>query len=126
MLTSSLHHSILHIPVKIDTHVIGRLRSGRVVLYAVDGRIVMCFCIIRWRRVRSLLLAPPDDHHAGGVGGRQETLVAVEADVEHRAAVTLQLVHDRLRVSLHVEEVNAGVLAAGHSEGGGDIRKLRR
>ncbi|KAF3861005.1 hypothetical protein F7725_001260, partial [Dissostichus mawsoni] len=64
-------------------------------MYAVDGRIV--FCIIRWRRVRSLLLTPPDDHHAGGVGGRQQTLVAVEADVEHRAAVTLQLVHDRLR-----------------------------
>lgn len=62
----------------------------------------------------SLLLSPPNDDHAGGVGGRQQALVAVEADVQHRPAVTLQLVDDGLGVALHVEEVDAGVLAAGH------------
>lgn len=62
----------------------------------------------------SLLLSPPHDDHAGGVGRRQQALVAVEADVQHGAAVTLQLVDDGLGVALHVEEVDAGVLAAGH------------
>jgi len=66
---------------------------------------------------QSLLLPPPDDDHAGGVGGGQQTLVAVEADVQHGAPVTLQLVHDRLGVALDVEEVDAGVLAAGHCAG---------
>lgn len=60
------------------------------------------------------MLPPPDDDHAGGVGGRQQTLVAVEADVQHGAAVALQLVHYGLGVALHVEEVDAGVLAARH------------
>lgn len=68
----------------------------------------------RRRRGGSLLLSPPHDDHAGGVGRRQQALVAVEADVQHGAAVTLQLVDDGLGVALHVEEVDAGVLAAGH------------
>lgn len=62
----------------------------------------------------SFLLSPPDDDHAGGVGGRQQTLVTVEARVQHRAAVTLQLVDDGLGVAFDVEEVDATVLAAGH------------
>ena len=66
------------------------------------------------RAARSLLFPPPDDDHAGGVGRRQQALVAVEADVQHRAAVPLQLVHDGLGVALHVEEVHTGVLAARH------------
>lgn len=61
-----------------------------------------------------LLLASPDDDHAGGIGGGQQALVTVEADVEHGAAVALQLVYDGLSVALHVKEVNARVLAAGH------------
>lgn len=70
----------------------------------------------------SLLLSPPDDDHAGGIGRCQQALVAVEADVQHGAAVTLQLVHDGLGVPLHVEEVHTAVLAASHcwrKEGGG-------
>lgn len=71
---------------------------------------------------RSLLLPPPDDDHARGVGGRQQTLVAVEADIQHRPPVTLQLVHYGLGVPLHVEEVDAAVLAASHCVRGEEIR----
>lgn len=61
-----------------------------------------------------LLLPPPDDDHARGVSGGQQTLVAVETDVEHGAAMALQLVDDGLGVAFHVKEVHAGVLAACH------------
>lgn len=68
--------------------------------------------------VGSLLLPPPNDDHAGGIGRCQQALVTVEADVQHWSPVTLQLVYNGLGVPLHVEEVDAGVLAASHCEEG--------
>lgn len=70
----------------------------------------LCCCLLSFL----LLLASPDDDHAGGVGGGKQRLVAVEADVQHRATVALQLVDDGLGVTLHVKEVHARVLAARH------------
>lgn len=61
-----------------------------------------------------LLLSSPDDDHATGVAGGQQTLVAVEADVEHRCTVALQLVHSSLGRPLHVKEVNTHILTACH------------
>ena len=79
------------------------------------GRSVLqCVEALARRATWSLLFPPPDDDHASGVGRRQQTLVAVEADVQHRAAVALQLVYDGLGVALHVKEVHTGVLAARH------------
>ena len=62
---------------------------------------MQCVEALARRATWSLLFPPPDDDHAGGVGRRQQTLVAVEADVQHRAAVALQLVYDGLGVALH-------------------------
>lgn len=61
-----------------------------------------------------LLLPPPDDDHAAGVTGSQQALVAVEADVQHRCAVALQLVDSSLGCPLHIKEVHTHVLAARH------------
>ena len=90
-----------------DQSLCGRMPGrGRSVLQCVEA-------LARWA-AWSLLFPPPDDDHSGGVGRCQQTLVAVEADVEHWAAVALQLVHDGLGVALHVKEVHTGVLAARH------------
>lgn len=61
-----------------------------------------------------LLLPPPDDDHATGVAGSQQALITVEADVQHRCAVALQLVDSGLGCSLHIKEVHTHVLAARH------------
>lgn len=82
-----------------------------------------------------LLLPPPYDDHAASVTGSQEALITVEADVQHRGAVALQLVDCSLGCPLHIKEVYAHILAAGHcpgekerSSGGaacGDLKSLR-
>lgn len=66
------------------------------------------WCYLPWL----LLLPPPDNDHAGGVGGGEEGLIAVETDIQDRAAVSLELVDNSLSVALHVEKVHTGVLAA--------------
>lgn len=67
-----------------------------------------------WSGIRSLLLPPPDDDHAGGIGRSQQALVTVEAHVQNRTPVTLQLVNYGLGVALHVKEVDAAVLTPGY------------
>lgn len=61
-----------------------------------------------------LLLSSPDDDHATGVTGSQQTLIAVEADVKHRRTVALQLVDSSFGRPLHIKEVNAHILTACH------------
>lgn len=64
-----------------------------------------------------LLLPPPDNDHATGITGSQQALIAVEAHVQHRGAVALQLVDCSLGCTLHVKEVYAHILAARHCPG---------
>lgn len=64
-----------------------------------------------------LLLPPPDDDHAAGVAGSQQTLITVEAHVQHGGAVALKLVDGSLGGPLHIEEVHTHVLTAGHCPG---------
>ncbi len=59
-----------------------------------------------------LLLSSPDDHHSGGVRGGQQAFVAVEAHIQDRPAVALQLVNNGLSVALNVEKVDAHILTA--------------
>lgn len=59
-----------------------------------------------------LLLSSPDDHHSGGVRGGQQAFVAVEAHVQDRPAVALQLVNDGLSVAFNVEKVDTCILTA--------------
>lgn len=75
----------------------------------------VCVCVVDGSLFGySFLLSPPYDDHAGAVGRRQQTLVAVETHVQHRPPVTLQLVDDGLGVAFDVKEVDTGILAAGH------------
>lgn len=64
-----------------------------------------------------LLLPPPDDDHAAGITGSQQALVTVEADIQHRGAMALQLVDSGLGCPLHIKEVHTHVLAARHCPG---------
>lgn len=77
----------------------------------------------RWKGVHGragrllLLLPPPDNDHAVGVTGSQQALVAVEADIQYRSTVALQLVDGGLGCPFHVKEVHAHVLTACHCPG---------
>ena len=81
-----------------------------------DKSIISSFFPRAWKHLVGglLLLTPPNDDHACGVSGGQQTLITVEADVEHRPSMALQLVHYGLGVALHVKEVHAGILTASH------------
>lgn len=79
----------------------------------------------RWTRQDLLLLPPPDDDHATGVTGSQQALITVEADIQHRCTVALQLVDGSLGCPLHIEEMHAHVLAAGHCPDDRDRERKR-